>query len=344
MNASNPSSSVVKLARVYRLLLRAYPRSWRRVYGDEVAAVLLELAHDRGQARPDLREGASLVGNGLLMRVEELFALWSWRARQRAAVLAAVVVGGVGMLALVVAEFIPWRAGVPLAGPTPNFPWVQDDLLGPMPLTAGLGALPAAASIIGVLLVVLGRARVAQGVFAMTAGLTALLPLVASVTGVHRPPLFHLGFTFGLLLVAAAAPTRLGPSARRAIIWVMAALGAAVVAMAVHTEGLLGLVQQFYYQPPDDLFMFSWLGVGFSLSALVVVLVVPRLHGWVAPLVMVSVGWWVQALYLGGALPSNLRSVSPLGFLATCAVVTAAIGAASRLSQTYTLTVEKTHH
>lgn len=344
MTSSRSIGSVEALTRAYSWLLWAFPRSWRAVYGDEVRDVLVELAQDRGHAAPEVREAASLVGNGLLMRVEGVFALWSLQTRQRAAMLAASLVGVLGLVALVVAEFIPWRAGVPLAGPTPDFTWAQGTVLGPMSFTAGLGAVPAVGSLAGLLLVVLGRARAAQGAFVVAAACAALLPLVAAMTGIHRPPLFRLGLVFALLLVAAAAPTRLTPVHRRVISWVMGVVGIAVSAMAMNPQGLLGWVQLFYYLPPDGLYPLSQVGLVVSLTALLIFLTVPSLRGWAMPLTLVSAPCWIQAAYLGHAFPPIAVLMSPPGFLLTCAAATAVTGSVSHLSRKYTLPLQRTQH
>lgn len=344
MTSSRQTGSLESLTRAYGWLLWAFPKWWRIVYGDEVKGVLVQLAHDRGHALPEVREAASLLGNGLLMRVEGVFALCSLRTRQRAAMLAAVLAGVLSLVALVVAEFIPWRAGVPLAGPVPDFMWAETTLLGPMSFTAGLGALPAVGSVLGLVLALLRRARAAQGVFAVTAACIALLPLLAVLTGIHRPPLFRLGPVFALSLVAAAAPARLAPGHRRVIAWGLGVVGISVGAMAWNPQGLLGWVQLFSYLPLDGLHPMSQAGVVVSLTAVLIFLVAPQLRGWVMPLILVAVPWWVQAAYLADAFPPVAMMMSPHGFLLTCAAATTAIaatGAVAHVAGKHTFTLDR---
>ena len=57
-----------RLERRYRFLLRAYPRSYREIWGDELLAVLLEDAAATSRSRLGARDAADLVRNGLRER------------------------------------------------------------------------------------------------------------------------------------------------------------------------------------------------------------------------------------------------------------------------------------
>lgn len=81
----------------YRLLFRAYPRAHRQEREDEVVGVLLDAARP-GQQRPTVREAASIVGNGLLVRARSAD---DWREGVRWAGLAALALA-VGMAGLAV--------------------------------------------------------------------------------------------------------------------------------------------------------------------------------------------------------------------------------------------------
>ena len=104
--------SLDRAGRVYRVAMWAYPRRWRAQYADEVLGVLLA-AGGVGSV-VDRREVFSLVGNGLLVRVEALFGACSRRPREVAAAGAAAMLMVVSMAALVFGEWLPWRAGAPL--------------------------------------------------------------------------------------------------------------------------------------------------------------------------------------------------------------------------------------
>lgn len=328
---ARPRGNQDRVVRTYRRAMWAYPRAWRAVYGQEVQAVLVDLAREQGRQRADARELGSVIGNGLLLRVESLFGLWSQRTRQRAALLAAALAGVMSALWLVAAEFTPWRAGVPVTGPVPADKWMTDERVFVVPYTAGLGVLSLAAAMVGLMLVLRRRSRAGQGVFAAAAVLTAIVPAAASLTGVHRPPLFHLGLLFGLLLVAAAAPTRPTVAQRRAVASWFGLTASFAVAMALIPSPMVGFIQLFYYLPPSGEFFVSLLVSGAGVVALLICMTAPSLRVWVVPLLMVFGWWWGQAVYLGEGLPSGWMATTSAGFLALCVGVTAVIGLVSRL-------------
>ena len=86
--------------RVYAYLLKTYPASWRTRRGEEVLAVLSQAADARGTARPDLREAASLLVNGLRERVGLLPALLTPFARELASTSALTSLAALALLCL----------------------------------------------------------------------------------------------------------------------------------------------------------------------------------------------------------------------------------------------------
>ncbi|MEV0130219.1 hypothetical protein AB0H83_17385 [Dactylosporangium sp. NPDC050688] len=62
------SAETEVLARRYRALLRAYPKAWREQRGDELLGTLLDAA-EPGRRRPNVRESASIVVQGLRERL-----------------------------------------------------------------------------------------------------------------------------------------------------------------------------------------------------------------------------------------------------------------------------------
>ncbi len=81
VSMSTETQATEVLARRYRALLRAYPKAWREQRGDELLGTLLDAA-EPGRRRPNVRESASIVVQGLqerlgLRRRRSCGAVWS---------------------------------------------------------------------------------------------------------------------------------------------------------------------------------------------------------------------------------------------------------------------------
>lgn len=330
-------ASVGRVARAYRLALWAYPRRWRERYADEVLGVLLEPA-DAGLDGPDCprvewREAGSLVGNGLLVRVEGLFGYCTRRTREMAAAGAAMMLAVVSVAAFVFGEWLPWRAGAPLLsieGADSATAWATGQA------TPGMGPIVCATALVAGACSIAGRARAAQGWFAAAAASALATPLVAAVLPVNRPPIMHLALVFGLAMVAAAAPVRMRPGRR---ILVVVAVGvtaaAALLALWQLTRGGYSAATTFYdlyavTRPVSD--AVSWV----TIPAAVLVAAVPILRKHIGAYLLVCLPWWMQQ----AGFQQLRHLVAPdtvLAFISLAALL--AIGAAglTRLRQTYRL-------
>ena len=68
-----------RFERSARRWMRAYPRRWRATYGDDLVAILTDVAGDRARHIP-AREAAGIVRAGLSLRWREHPAFWPWLA------------------------------------------------------------------------------------------------------------------------------------------------------------------------------------------------------------------------------------------------------------------------
>ena len=225
--------SLDRAGRVYRVAMWAYPRRWRAQYADEVLGVLLA-AGGVGSV-VDRREVFSLVGNGLLVRVEALFGACSRRTREVAAAGAAAMLMVVSMAALVFGEWLPWRAGAPLLSLEDADATAAWQAAGVAGATPGLGVVMCVTALLGGVATVTGRARAGQGWFAATATAALVTPLVTLMVPVNRPLLMHLALVFGLAVIASAAPVRVRPGRRVAVAW-----GLSVLRLSLPAVGLVG--------------------------------------------------------------------------------------------------------
>ncbi|MER7439822.1 hypothetical protein [Micromonospora avicenniae] len=100
----------VELERRYRRLLRAYPVGYRRAYGDEILATLMDSA-EPGRRRPARADVVDLVRGA----VRQWFRLPIGRTAVVAAVLSAVVLGAVGAG---VGSWLAWQTAAELPSDT----------------------------------------------------------------------------------------------------------------------------------------------------------------------------------------------------------------------------------
>ncbi|GGN87636.1 hypothetical protein GCM10010112_70500 [Actinoplanes lobatus] len=94
MSASDWPHAEPTLERVYRRLLHAYPRPYRRRHGAEIVTTLLEMA-EPGQQRPRLADSWHLIASGLRQRFRLPHRPLAWAA----AVLALLAGGAFGAAA-----------------------------------------------------------------------------------------------------------------------------------------------------------------------------------------------------------------------------------------------------
>ncbi|WP_157437387.1 hypothetical protein [Actinoplanes subtropicus] len=102
-----------ELERRYRRLMTAYPRRHRREYEEEMVAVLLAAA-EPGKRRPDLRDGADLLVNALVVRLRGWGGVLGAEAWRRAA--SVVQLAGALFLLGVGLHRLPLRLAPFLAG------------------------------------------------------------------------------------------------------------------------------------------------------------------------------------------------------------------------------------
>lgn len=324
-----------RLARGYGRLLLAYPRGWRREHGDEVLGVLMESGHAQGAGRPDRREAASLVGNGLLMRVESLFALWRRRTRERFALLALVALVALSVLGLAMGELTPWAA--------------PPDYFGELGIvrTLGLG-VPLALLPIGALgLVVGGRRRTAQGLLAGTAVLALALPGLSALTGIGRPTLYYVSLVFGLALLGAAVPVPVARRDRPALLLSVAVTASAMVAMILFVPYIgrrtwVEAAATFYSaefggarQIAADLTVLT------AVAVVVIALLSVRVRGWLIPFAVACLPWWA----VHAAFQANLEFFSGAPtrayFAAAAAGTVALLVLVSRVGPAYRLVITR---
>ncbi|GHJ44726.1 hypothetical protein Cs7R123_20680 [Catellatospora sp. TT07R-123] len=215
------------LERRYRTLLRAYPRWWREERGAELLATLLDAAPP-GRRRPTAADAADLLRNGARCRLGLSTDDGLDEGLGTAAPVALALAAGVS-------AFLWWRIeGSPA---TPGRP-------------ATLGPLAYAAWLVATAVVVLAPARAGRAAIGGALAVTALLPLLAPLTPLHRPPLWVLAalLCFGALaLPVAGRVDRPGSGELRA------GIAAGAVAVATGADVVMrawpGQHTASYYQP-----------------------------------------------------------------------------------------------
>jgi hypothetical protein len=327
--------SLDRAARVYRLAMGAYPRRWRARYADEVLGVLLEPAGNGGPA-VDWREASSLVGNGLLVRVEELFGWCTRRTREVAAAGASMMLMVVSVAALVFGEWLPRRAGAPplsIEDADVAAGWQAAETgFG----TPGLGTIVCVTAMVGSLCTIVGRARAGQGWFAVTAAAALAAPLVSAVVPVNRPLVMHLALVFGLAMVAAAAPVAVRPGRRAWVAGCVAAVAGVALLWVFSSVTHDGDWSTTFYdvylvtRPVSD--AVCWV----TIPGVLVVAVVPGLRRHIAAYLLMCLPWWLQQAGFQ-QLRSLLAPDTVPAFIGLAALLILVAVGLARLRQTYRL-------
>jgi len=227
-------------------LLRAYPPSYRRRWGDEIVATLAETAGP-GRAGPRAADLADLVGSGVRQRLA-LIAPGCAAGLRRAAPFALALAGGISAYLWWRVEptgpFLgSWRTAAPVA----YAGWLS---------AVGLTAVRPA----------LGRVAIASAV-----GLTLAVPGVSVLTTVERPPLWVLSVLVGLGLVALMGRQSTTTVDERLAV---PAGTVAVVTVSVAVDRIWPVAGPTYYQPT-----IARVGIVLGLAAAVVLAVALRPPG-----------------------------------------------------------------
>lgn len=221
------------LERRYRLLLRCYPRTWRREHEDDLIGVLLDRAEAEERVRVDAGVVVDLVGHGLESRLDALLRWLPERLRRQVASAALVAAGSLSLL-LVTGEVIGARSRLPADTTATESRYLSS---GPF-LTTGVGLYVAV--LVAALLVLIARPGLAR-LLLLAGSAYALWMACATAAGAHHlPRLPLLVMCAGLGLLASLTTLELGRLARRRLLRSGAGFVGAVASGLLLTRPLLG--------------------------------------------------------------------------------------------------------
>ena len=233
----------------YRALLRVYPLSYRRRWGEEIIATLIETAGPR-RGGPRARDVADVIASGARQRLA-LIAPGGAAGLGRAAPFALALAGGISAYLWWRVEptvhtggFLgSWRTGAPVA----YAGWLL-------------------AVVLAVVRPVWGRVALACAI-----GLTLAVPALSLATTVERPPLWVLSVLLGLGIVALLGrPSMTTVDERLAV----PAGTVAVATVSVAVDRIWPVAGPTYYQPT-----IARVGVVLGLAAAVALSVALRPTG-----------------------------------------------------------------
>lgn len=221
------------LKRTYKVLLNAYPSSWRTQHGDELLGVLMDVAHSQDRERPRVKELANLLVNGLLARVMLVVGTIPLNRRSRVAAGATVVGAAAAASMMILGEVGRW------------FRWNSYEgagLFDPFTTAASLVYLLTLAAFLATLLHQ-PRIRIAAHLLTMTTCLA--LPWITEWTGTMVAPEWYAPVFFAATsaLSLLADPNRLRTGAS-ATVWMAPALAVAAT-LAAYRRGA-GSTDSFY--------------------------------------------------------------------------------------------------
>lgn len=260
-----------------RMLLRAYPLSWRaNGRDDELLGVLLDSLDAAGRATPSVADATNVIANGLATRARVIDLVLPDLVRRRIAHVGLAAGAGASAFLLTAGEIRidEWSDG--------HSPGVLDDRLRPT-----LGSFLTLGVVLYVLwfvtfgLFVAGRVRECREAAAVTCLFAVAMPTLATLSHHQRPPGGVLAtlavFAFG----AAALPswTTASAASRVAVCVGATALTGALVAWRVkvmHTSGVRAVAvdirsrTMFYWDPRGDRYQLSralagaaqWVAIG----------------------------------------------------------------------------------
>ncbi len=288
----------------YRMLLQAYPASWRAHREDEVLSVLMMDAEHGGRRRPGIGESVNLVLHGLGARLDALLSPMPHRVRDRVALLALICGAAVSVVSLTFGE---------LRLPGLTYPGLRQPWHSPAPFFSA-GVAVYVCWIASALLHLTGRPRAGRGAVQAAGLLTVSLPVLQRAGNMVAPPLYWLTFLTGLTLLTVQGDPGADGSSRRArtvalllFTVVVSQIAAPLPWLLATLRGDVGLLtgedpRNAFYRGSGGLSAVSQESVTMVAVALIVALVVSRRHpGWDRAVTVTALPWlYLWAVLAGG--------------------------------------------